>query len=629
MASRLQRDLTTWTRRLLLVAAVAAGASPGPASAWWNGEWTGRKQLQLDTSAAGINVTEPIGATAVLIRLHTGNFRFEAAKEDGSDLRFVAGDDKTPLKHHLERYESLLGEALIWVGLPELKPGAKTDLWLYYGNPKATAADDLKGTYDPATALVYHFTDRGQPPHDASASANHAATAGVSVEGALIGRGLKLDGATTVSIPASPSLAWGPGARITWSAWVKPEESSASGAIFARRQGALSFLVGLDAGRPFVEVDGGSGPQRIAAATALVAGSWHHLAVTGGDAVGLYLDGVMAAKVAVPLPRLDGPAVLGGDDATVVREPPVRTRRSQPVAPPAGPMPGLRGELDELELAKVERPVGFILAAAISQGTNPGKFLVAGPEEEAGGMGSGYLAVILRSVTLDGWVIIGVLLVMAVVSWLVMWTKAAYLATVEKANRQFSEAFGKQSTDLLQLILMADPKALGEEKALQRSPLYRIYRIGADEVRRRTHAGHPLTAEAIEAIRASLDSGLVREGQRLSRQMVLLTIAISGGPFLGLLGTVVGVMITFAAIAAAGDVNVNAIAPGIAAALVATVAGLAVAIPALFGYNWLLTRVKDATANHQVFVDEFVTKVAEAHAFQRLGDDLPVAVVVE
>jgi biopolymer transport protein ExbB len=59
---------------------------------------------------------------------------------------------------------------------------------------------------------------------------------------------------------------------------------------------------------------------------------------------------------------------------------------------------------------------------------------------------------------------------------------------------------------------------------------------------------------------------------------------------------------------------VNAIAPGIAAALVATVAGLAVAIPALFGYNWLLTRIKNVTATLQVFVDELVTKAAEAFA---------------
>ena len=107
---------------------------------------------------------------------------------------------------------------------------------------------------------------------------------------------------------------------------------------------------------------------------------------------------------------------------------------------------------------------------------------------------------------------------------------------------------------------------------------------------------------------------MVRSREAAPQQKKVLTIAISGGPFLGLLGTVVGVMITFASIAAAGDVNVNAIAPGIAAALVATVAGLAVAIPALFGYNWLLTRVKNAGAVLHVFVDELVTKVAEAYS---------------
>jgi len=95
---------------------------------------------------------------------------------------------------------------------------------------------------------------------------------------------------------------------------------------------------------------------------------------------------------------------------------------------------------------------------------------------------------------------------------------------------------------------------------------------------------------------------------------VLLTIAIAGGPFLGLLGTVVGVMITFAAIAAAGDVNVNAIAPGIAAALVATVAGLAVAIPALFGYNYLSSRISELNSDMQVFVDEFISRIAEKYS---------------
>jgi biopolymer transport protein ExbB len=203
---------------------------------------------------------------------------------------------------------------------------------------------------------------------------------------------------------------------------------------------------------------------------------------------------------------------------------------------------------------------------------------------------------------------------MAVVSWIVMVGKASQLGAVERANDHFLERFRHLSADLAGLVGAANGASLGEEKLLQGSPLYRMYEIGAEEIRKRTGAGEALRAEAIEVIRASLDAGMVRENQKLSRNLVLLTIAISGGPFLGLLGTVVGVMITFAAIAAAGDVNVNAIAPGIAAALVATVAGLVVAIPALFGYNWLLSRVKNISATLHVFVDELVTKVAEAYA---------------
>src|SRR5262249_27978936 len=144
---------------------------------------------------------------------------------------------------------------------------------------------------------------------------------------------------------------------------------------------------------------------------------------------------------------------------------------------------------------------------------------------------------------------------------------------------------------------------------------------GAAEIRRRLANRRPgapaLSAASIAAIRAALDSGVVKEMQRLNRLMVILTIAISGGPFLGLLGTVVGVMITFAAIASSGDVNVNAIAPGIAAALVATVAGLGVAIPALFGYNYLVSKIRDLTSEIQVFVDEFVPKMAEFYSADR------------
>ena len=158
---------------------------------------------------------------------------------------------------------------------------------------------------------------------------------------------------------------------------------------------------------------------------------------------------------------------------------------------------------------------------------------------------------------------------------------------------------------------------------MRQSSVYRIYHVGSEEIRHRLAADAKgmgekgLSGRSIQAIKASMDGSQVRESQKLNKLIVLLTICISGGPFLGLLGTVIGVMITFAAIAAAGDVNVNSIAPGIAAALVATVAGLAVAIPALFGYNYILSRVKDANTDMHVFIDEFVTKMAEFYPDRR------------
>jgi len=156
----------------------------------------------------------------------------------------------------------------------------------------------------------------------------------------------------------------------------------------------------------------------------------------------------------------------------------------------------------------------------------------------------------------------------------------------------------------------------GKHDHFQNASLYRIYHAGIQEVKKRVgeRAKAELSPQALNAIRATLDGTLVRENQKLNSLMVLLTIAISGGPFLGLLGTVVGVMITFAAIAATGDVNVAAIAPGIAAALVATVAGLAVAIPALFGYNYLGSRIKSIGADMHVFVDEYIAKIAETYS---------------
>jgi biopolymer transport protein ExbB len=72
------------------------------AFAWWNDDWSLRKKITVDTTAAGVQMSDPIGTAVVLIRLHDGNFQFASAKEDGGDIRFVAEDDKTLLPFHIE-----------------------------------------------------------------------------------------------------------------------------------------------------------------------------------------------------------------------------------------------------------------------------------------------------------------------------------------------------------------------------------------------------------------------------------------------------------------------------------------------------------------------------------------------
>ena len=646
---------------LLLVFALAATLVPSSAKAWWNDEWQMRKKITIDASASGANITDPIGLTPVLVRLHVGNFRFGAAKDDGSDLRFVAGDDKTPLKHHIEKYDGLLGEALVWVAVPDVQPGAKTDIWLYYGNKKAVATNDPKGTYDPDTLLVYHFNELGTPALDSSVWANNAQSVGLPADGSIIGNGLRLDGRVPLTLPASPSLTFADNGALTLSAWIKPAALQPNAVIYSRRDGANAIVVGLDNGAPFVEVTNAGAVQRSSAGSPIAPNGWHHLAVVfNGGQVTLYLDGNPYASLNAALPALNQVAQLGSDaqassTPSTPATPPSATAPSPspsgapaagggtapdatapatpaPAAsdtPAAAGMPGFAGDLDELEIAKVARPAGFIKLAAIGQGPDQGKLMTFSVDEETASWLSGYFAVILKSVTLDGWVVIGLLLIMAVISWFVMIDKAAFLRRQAKANAHFMKSFREVAADLTTLD-HGDPEDIStlggrlgaaDAKALRASSLYRIYHIGAEEIRRRFERSGGrvlvLSGPAIAAIRAALDGGSLRETQRLNRLMVILTIAISGGPFLGLLGTVVGVMITFAAIAASGDVNVNAIAPGIAAALVATVAGLGVAIPALFGYNYLISSIKDLTNDIQVFVDEFVTKMAELYSNDR------------
>ena len=594
------------TGLLVLVALTAFNQS---ARAWWNPDWTVRKKITLDTSAAGGNITDPIGTAVVLVRLHDGDFSFSTAKDDGSDIRFIAADDKTPLTYHIEKYDSLLGEAFVWVKVPDLKPGATTTIWLYYGGTgtkSAPGAADAKATYDDDTVLVYHFAEHGAPASDSTGNGNDSQNQVTTIDGSLIGPGLRLDGKNVVTIPAKDSLAWNDGGALTWSAWINPTLAQPNAAIFSRRDGATDFVVGLDNNIPFVEING----TRSAAGPPVPAASWHHLAVVvSGGTTTLYLDGATYGTLSAGLPALKTAMTLGGDAAGA--------NAPTPTTP-------FVGGVDELEISKTARSVGFLKVAAQGQGGDSSKFLVTGTDESAPTSwlaGTfGLFGVILRSVTLDGWVVIGILGIMSLVSWWVMITKFLYLRMVAKGNASFLAVWRHVASDLTVLDHgdSESVKSLGgnvgpniQKRFSKKSPLYRIYHIGAVEISHRVNESKILSSRSIQAIRASLDSGYVQENHRLGDGLVFLTISIAGGPFMGLLGTVIGVMITFAAIAATGEVNISAIAPGLAAALVATVAGLLVAIPALLGYNYLVAQMKTITSDLQVFIDEFVTKMAE------------------
>jgi biopolymer transport protein TolQ len=111
----------------------------------------------------------------------------------------------------------------------------------------------------------------------------------------------------------------------------------------------------------------------------------------------------------------------------------------------------------------------------------------------------------------------------------------------------------------------------------------------------------------MEHVKRTLERTVAQQALKLESGLIMLAIAVSGAPFLGLLGTVWGVMSAFSYVAMKGKADLATMAPGVAAALITTVAGLLVAIPSMFGYNWLVHNLRVATVELDNFAQELVS----------------------
>lgn len=572
----------------LLLLAVGAQV----ANAWWDAKWQGRIKVGLNTAATGADIKEPLSELPVLVRLHSGNFDFNAAKPDGSDIRFVNADDKVPLKHHVEKYDPKQGIALLWVRVPQVAGGSgQNAVWMYFGNSSVQDAQDSGGTYDTPQALAFHFAGKDGNPRDATAYGNHAAEfrgkAGVP---SVVGDGVAFDGKGALTVKAAPSLSFAKG--FSASAWVRIDEPQKDAWLLSREEGGNGVVVGIRGTKPYVRVAAGGKTVETRPAGEIPPKGWHHLAVAaeGGRKITVYVDGREVSSVPAPAALPDPTSDVMIADAA---------KGGHPFA----------GGLDELEISTVARPAAWFAAAFAGQGQEGKLTALQAAETGKGGEGSTtihLMKVVVRTITLDGWLIIGVLAVMGAWATYIFLTKFQYLKRTVGGNAEFIAKMHATTHPL-------DMEVAEDEFA--DSSIYRVYIAGCEELavwhsakEDRGDAGR-MPKKVVEAIQAALNKASIHESRRLGAGLNIMTLGVSGGPFLGLLGTVWGVINTFAGLAEAGEANLSAIAPGVASALACTLAGLLVAIPSLFAYSDLTARIKDITADTYLFIDEFLVKI--------------------
>src|SRR5450432_2076574 len=215
--------------------------------------------------------------------------------------------------------------------------------------------------------------------------------------------------------------------------------------------------------------------------------------------------------------------------------------------------------------------------------------------------------------TIAGKAVLFFLCVGSIFSWSVMVTKMRVIQFARKQTDRFLAAFRQDR----------QPLRLFESGVRFRgSPIFNVYRAGCEELtfhllgsaeldetfRARLEIADKLRPAHMHAVTAAMERAVGETALKLESQMILLATAVSGAPFLGLLGTVWGVMDTFTGVAEAGSANLAAMAPGVSAALITTVTGLLVAIPAMFGYNYLVTSIRGMIVEMDNFAAELASE---------------------
>jgi len=222
-------------------------------------------------------------------------------------------------------------------------------------------------------------------------------------------------------------------------------------------------------------------------------------------------------------------------------------------------------------------------------------------------VGDGAVDLVLRSGPAAKIVLL-ILLVFSVVSWGIILHKLWYLRRVEQQTATFRDIFRRSSK-------FSEVQAVC--RTFEQSPLVGIFQAGYAELNTqikqaaqelKSPAGSPArpTLKSLPAVDRALLRAAAVEVAKLERRLPLLATTASITPFIGLFGTVWGIMTSFQRIASVGSTSLGVVAPGIAEALIATAAGLFAAIPAVYFYNHFVAAVKDLTAAMDDFALEFL-----------------------